>query len=308
MGSAALDEWYELDANGQVQFILARWETPERQEWVDRFIREHLSLIRRRAQREARYAELAAMDTTDLVDELVQEFVALILTMLEQEHVDPGPTHVEKGTRPGHGYSRTGSSWESVFSLKAHNIARSYIDVRAGNNLAGSNGAIRRKRFLATSRDQLRAELGREPTIPEVRERASQRASKRADATRQGMVFTSDGHSTRCLNPVTSHTPASDILQEVDGGIDEGFASLEARELADSVVEEAARRSRALGEIAFTWLSTILSGRDGNPMDWVEVALRMGLSSRQMSSARKLIGECLEKVTGHPVSAREGHS
>lgn len=295
------DEWYSLDSNEQVRFILARWENPEKDRLVARFLSEHMTIIRRRAQKEARLADVERGEFGELVEDLVQEFVVLILSMLQQEFDDPGPTHVGAGQTRHHGYSETGSSWESVFAMKAHNVARSYVDQKGGRNLAGASGALRRRRFLETSRERFRAEFGREPDTAELREYAAARASKRADPRRQGMVFAStDGDSKRRAveipNPVISHTPASDILQEIDGTDEPQYVSVEGRDLARHVVTEAADRSRLLGEVAVAWLSPILSGRTGDPTEWDEVASTMGLDANQVASARASLGECLRSV------------
>lgn len=56
---------------------------------------------------------------------------------------------------------------------------------------AGMDGVRRRKAVLASARAALARELGREPTANQVLEAANARMASRADAAKQGMVFTS---------------------------------------------------------------------------------------------------------------------
>lgn len=275
-------EWDELDARAKVEMIASTVDDDKCAALTTRFATEQMTFMRKRARAEAARLGLQPHVRFRAVEDLTQELAVLLLTMVRQERERPGR------------YTGLGYTWESVFSQKAHNVARSWADGSGLQDVSGRAGAARRYRYLSQRRDELAQELGREPSKAEVVAYANTHAAQhRKDARRQGLVFT----EADLVPPVaTPYLPES--MAETMPDSSTPLVDIEGREFARAIAEEASRQSPYLGEIACTWVGPILCGRSAGPMEWDAVRAAHGLNRAQIEAVRTELRSIVADVEG----------
>lgn len=215
-----------------------------------------------------------------VVEDLVQEMALLAVRMVDEERDDPGH------------YSSSGHPWEALFTQKARNVLRSYLDGPGGSSMGGANGAARRLRYLSARRSELEAILMREPTKKELVDYANEHAAgRRANARRQGMVF-----SEADLSPTAVPVALSDVLIQMVPGSDESGSGRSAMVFARRVVARASARSVLLGEVAHVWLSDVVHGDGDLPEDWRTTCDQFGLTQPQASAMRAALVDIAASV------------
>lgn len=233
------------------------------------FVMERRTMFERYASKEAENRRLPR----DVVEDLVQEMSILAVRMVDDDRSQPGI------------YSATGHQWEAIFTQKARNVLRSYLDGAGGSAMSGANGAARRMRYLSQRRSEMEAELGREPTKKELIAYANAHAQeRRANAVRQGLVF-----SEKDLTPTSAMLELSDAILQTIPGDDVTESASQAKEYARRLTAAAAASSPLLGELAHVWLLDVLSGESFEPDDWQAVCAEFGLSRSQCGEAQGAI-------------------
>ncbi len=131
---------------------------------------------------------------------------------------------------------RLESSFLALLTFRTSRAFSTFLDTSAGRNPAsGMQNLRRRQQILARIREQLLAELGRDPTPQEIIDGANAEARRRcSDVRKQGMIFTAAD-----LVPIhcTSELPEVDHLpvQPVDDSAP--ITGLERKKLAKLVIE-----------------------------------------------------------------------
>lgn len=177
------------------------------------------------------------------------------------------------------------NNWEGMLRVQARDAVRSYID-KEGAPMAEMTSALRRKRVLDATRDEIRRELGREPSPQEIVDTHNSRMHEsRANPVKQGVIATvEDLRVSRVQDDVDDHDYASPIdtdfiLHPVEGP---RFVKL--------IVERTGSYNERLGKAAELWLSGLY--REGQPpqiatVDEIAEALDVSASTAR-SYVRKI--------------------
>ena len=150
------------------------------------------------------------------------------------------------------------NNWEGMLRVQARAAVRNYID-KEGAPMAEMTSALRRKRLLDATRDEIRRELGREPSPQEIVDTHNARMHEnRANPVKQGVIATvEDLRVSRIHDDVDDHDYAAPIdtdfiLHPVEGP---RFVKL--------IVERTGSYNERLGQAAELWLSGLY--REGQP-------------------------------------------
>lgn len=177
--------------------------------------------------------------------------------------------------------------WEAMLKLRSKQIVRNFLD-RDMSPAAEMSSTWRRVRLLNQTRDEMRLELGREPSDEEIVITHNTRMrANRSNPVKQGVIATVDDlHVWRASADVDDHDRAEMIDPEFV------LHPVEGPKFIKLLVERTAEYNERLGEAADLWLSGVYR-TDGPPLIRTpdEIAEKMGVSR---STARSYIRKIRE--------------
>ncbi|HEX9089636.1 MAG TPA: HTH domain-containing protein [Arthrobacter sp.] len=178
--------------------------------------------------------------------------------------------------------------WEAMLKMRSKQMVRNFLD-REMSPAAEMSSTWRRVRLLNQTRDEMRFELGREPTDDEIVETHNTKMrSNRSNPVKQGVIATADDlHVWRASADVDDHDRAETMLDA-----DFVLHPVEGPKFIKLLVERTAEYNERLGEAAGLWLSGLYR-TDGPPLIRTpeEIAEAMGVSR---STARSYIRKIKE--------------
>jgi|GEM_PF-6400230 len=252
----------------------------ERRDAINDFLNSQATLIREMSFHSLRHHSQGQRDS-ELVNDVMQVYAMTALRLIEQETSEPGSI------------SGLDHRWEAVLTHRGKVEAQVYLDHSA--NAAPTE--LRRARYLRTRRNELAAQLGRDPENSELLAYANEwAATRRADAARQSLQFTLDDVTT-LLAPLAA---ASDVDEHLANQpvVDEDVASdyilsrFESPSFVRAVVDRAQDVSVRCGQVAQAWFGEFLDGRVGRRvLESDEIAHALGLSRKQVNRTQARIRE-----------------
>ncbi len=159
---------------------------------------------------------------------------------------------------------------------------------------SGTTAMARKRVIINRVKDALWIELGREPTIEQIAERATREAqARRADAKRQGMVFTAEAVRQIIGMQSTMSVDAADDRDTAFGATDDdpaAIARFERFRLANRVMEEAAKLPEPFPQISKLLWAPQLEEEPPDFMPAAAIAVMVGITTEEAQRARyKLI-------------------
>lgn len=150
------------------------------------------------------------------------------------------------------------NNWEGMLRVRSRQAVRTYID---GDNapMAEMTSALRRKRLLDATRDEMRRELKREPKPLEIVEAHNAKMhATRSNPVKQGVIASvEDLHLSRVQDTIDDH----DFAEPVDTGF--VLHPVEGPKFIRLLVERTTEYNERLGKAAELWLSGLY--REGHP-------------------------------------------
>lgn len=178
-------------------------------------------------------------------------------------------------------------NWEGMLRVQARAAVRDYID-KDGAPMAEMTSALRRKRVLDATRDEIRRELGREPSDQEIVDTHNARMwEKRSNPVKQGVIATvEDLRVSRVQDDVTDH----DYSEPIDA--DFVLHPVEGPRFIQLIVDRTSDYNERLGKAAELWLSGLYSDQHEPRIATVdEIAEALGVSR---STARAYVRKIKE--------------
>ena len=141
-------------------------------------------------------------------------------------------------------------NWEGMLRVQARAAVRSFID-KEGAPMAEMTSALRRKRVLDATRDEIRRELGREPSPQEIVDTHNLRMyASRSNPVKQGVIAkVEDLQVSRLHDNVDDH----DFSEPID--TDFVLHPVEGPRFVRLIVERTSAYNERLGAAAELWLS-----------------------------------------------------
>lgn len=145
-------------------------------------------------------------------------------------------------------------NWEGMLRVRARSAVRNFID-KEGAPMAEMTSALRRKRLLDATRDEMRREMGREPSDLEVVETHNSRMwENRSNPVKQGVIATvEDLRVSRAQDDIDDH----DFTEPID--TDFVLHPVEGPRFVRLIVERTSAYNERLGKAAQLWLSGLYS-------------------------------------------------
>ncbi|GAA4033705.1 hypothetical protein GCM10023063_16880 [Arthrobacter methylotrophus] len=145
-------------------------------------------------------------------------------------------------------------NWEGMLRVQARAAVRDYID-KEGAPMAEMTSALRRKRVLDATRDEIRREMGREPSEQEIVDTHNAKMwEKRSNPVKQGVIASvEDLRVTRAQDDIADH----DYSEPID--TDFVLHPVEGPRFVQLIVERTSAYNERLGKAAELWLSGLYS-------------------------------------------------
>lgn len=145
-------------------------------------------------------------------------------------------------------------NWEGMLRVRARSAVRNFID-KEGAPMAEMTSALRRKRLLDATRDEIRRELGREPSDQEIIDTHNSRMwENRANPVKQGVIASvEDLRVSRAQDDIDDH----DFTEPID--TDFVLHPVEGPRFVQLIVERTSAYNERLGKAAELWLSGLYS-------------------------------------------------
>lgn len=145
-------------------------------------------------------------------------------------------------------------NWEGMLRVRARSAVRNFID-KEGAPMAEMTSALRRKRLLDATRDEIRRELGREPSDQEIIDTHNSRMwENRANPVKQGVIASvEDLRVSRAQDDIDDH----DFTEPID--TDFVLHPVEGPRFIQLIVERTSAYNERLGKAAQMWLSGLYS-------------------------------------------------
>lgn len=145
-------------------------------------------------------------------------------------------------------------NWEGMLRVEARAAVRNFID-KEGAPMAEMTSALRRKRLLDATRDEIRREMGREPSDDEIIDTHNSRMhANRSNPVKQGVIATvQDLRVSRAQDDVDDH----DFAAPID--TDFVLHPVEGPRFIQLIVERTSAYNERLGKAAELWLSGLYS-------------------------------------------------
>jgi hypothetical protein len=145
-------------------------------------------------------------------------------------------------------------NWEGMLRVRARSAVRNFID-KEGAPMAEMTSALRRKRLLDATRDEIRRELGREPSDDEIIDTHNARMhANRSNPVKQGVIASvEDLRVSRAQDDIDDH----DFTEPID--TDFVLHPVEGPRFIQLIVERTSAYNERLGKAAELWLSGLYS-------------------------------------------------
>ncbi|MET4144000.1 HTH domain-containing protein [Arthrobacter sp. UYCo732] len=147
-------------------------------------------------------------------------------------------------------------NWEGMLRVQARAAVRDFID-KDGAPMTEMTSALRRKRVLDATRDEIRREMGTEPTPQEIVDTHNAKMwEKRANPVKQGVIASvNDLRVSRVQDDIADH----DYSVPID--TDFVLHPVEGPRFIQLIVERTSAYNERLGKAAELWLSGLYSDK-----------------------------------------------
>lgn len=212
---------------------------------LDRAISTLLGELDERTRRWARSLCAAHADRTGSHVDDVHNLIRLEIALKIRSHlgaVDPAPI----------------DDFHALFRRIASRAAYSYFHSSAYTGVRGANGAARRASTIHSTRAELAAELGRDPSDAEVIAEVNRRAHlSRRDPAKQGALATSADLAPTAFVPLELLADLASTIGATES--DTSLDRLDAERLVARTLDVSRAVSPALGDAARLWIGQALA-------------------------------------------------